>query len=292
MFSTPLICCSIGLTTVAATTSALAPGYWPVTLMMGGAISGYCATGRRKNETPPMMTKTIETTAAKIGRSMKKCEMRSGAVSVALGAGSGRGRRSALLLRRHLGAGPHAHEALDDDAIVLVQIFLDHAQPVDRLAERHVARARDVLAVDHHQELACLLRADGAVGHQQRVVRRRARHPDAAEHAGREQPVGIGEHRAAANRARRLADRVVDEVHAAVVVERALVEKLEVERHRGPACRRILAAVHALVAQEGGFIEGELEADRVDRHDGGELRGVSADAAGNEIAGRDPAVAY
>src|SRR6516162_6312524 len=76
MFSTPLICCSIGVMTVDATTSALAPGYWPETLMIGGAISGYCAIGRRKNGTPPRMTKTIETTAAKIGRSIKKCEIR------------------------------------------------------------------------------------------------------------------------------------------------------------------------------------------------------------------------
>src|SRR3974390_549125 len=79
MFSTPLICCSIGVTTVEATTSALAPGYWPDTLMIGGAISGYCATGSRENDTPPRITKTIETTAANIGRSMKKCEMRIGA---------------------------------------------------------------------------------------------------------------------------------------------------------------------------------------------------------------------
>src|SRR6202521_4995350 len=76
MFSTPLICCSIGVATVAATTSALAPGYWPETLMIGGAVSGYCATGSRENDTPPRITKMIETTAAKIGRSMKKCEMR------------------------------------------------------------------------------------------------------------------------------------------------------------------------------------------------------------------------
>ncbi len=60
MFSTPLICSSIGVTTVAATTSALAPGYWPVTLMIGGAISGYCAIGRRENDTPPRITKTID----------------------------------------------------------------------------------------------------------------------------------------------------------------------------------------------------------------------------------------
>ena len=72
MFSTPLICCSIGVTTVAATTSALAPGYCPDTVIVGGAISGYCATGRRQNATPPRITKTIDTTEAKIGRSIKK----------------------------------------------------------------------------------------------------------------------------------------------------------------------------------------------------------------------------
>src|SRR6516225_2398341 len=87
MFSTPLICCSIGVTTVDATTSALAPGYWPETLIIGGAISGYCATGRRENETPPRMTKTIETTAAKIGRSIKKCEMRISVHSRVIGPG-------------------------------------------------------------------------------------------------------------------------------------------------------------------------------------------------------------
>ena len=40
-----MICSSIGATTVEATASALAPGYWPDTLMTGGAISGYCAIG-------------------------------------------------------------------------------------------------------------------------------------------------------------------------------------------------------------------------------------------------------
>ncbi len=78
MFSTPLICSSIGATTVEATTSALAPGYCPLTLMTGGAISGYCATGSRTKAMPPRITNTIETTEAKIGRSMKKCEIRIG----------------------------------------------------------------------------------------------------------------------------------------------------------------------------------------------------------------------
>src|SRR5215472_5610142 len=122
MFSTPLICCSIGVTTVAATTSALAPGYWPLTLMMGGAISGYCATGRRKNDTPPMITNTIETTAAKIGRSMKKCEMRIGGL-VGLGGRAARGGRRGFLLRRHLRARARAHEAVNDDVVILLEIL-------------------------------------------------------------------------------------------------------------------------------------------------------------------------
>jgi hypothetical protein len=76
MCSTPLICCSSGATTVEATTSALAPGYWPVTLTTGGAISGYWAIGSRPTATAPRITNTIEMTAAKIGRSIKKCEKR------------------------------------------------------------------------------------------------------------------------------------------------------------------------------------------------------------------------
>src|ERR1700677_4903734 len=119
MFSTPLICCSIGVTTVEATTSALAPGYWPVTLIKGGAISGYCAIGRRTNDNAPRITKTIEITAAKIGRSIKKCEIRM-LVSVDLGLIGAlaycRG-RSAVAVHRHLHAGTGAHQPLDDDAV-------------------------------------------------------------------------------------------------------------------------------------------------------------------------------
>jgi len=68
----------------AATTSALAPGYCPETLIVGGAISGYCATGRRENETAPRITMMIDTTAAKIGLSMKKCEIRMAVLPIIL----------------------------------------------------------------------------------------------------------------------------------------------------------------------------------------------------------------
>src|ERR1700745_102481 len=120
MFSTPLICCSIGVTTVEATISALAPGYCPDTLMSGGAISGYWATGSGVNDTAPMITKTIETTAAKIGRSMKKCEMRIGRSGASIGGGLRGGglRHRLLLLRRHLLPRTHAHQTIDDHAVV------------------------------------------------------------------------------------------------------------------------------------------------------------------------------
>src|SRR5262245_2036182 len=172
MFSTPLICCSMGVTTVEATTSALAPGYCPETLMIGGAISGYCATGRRANDTAPRITKTMETTAAKIGRSMKKCEIfMTGSVGLRL-RGVGGGRRRTLLLRCDLGARPRPHKSIHDDAIVGGKAELDDAQVVHHVAEGHVFLADTVVGADDEDELARLLRADGGIGHQQRLVRR------------------------------------------------------------------------------------------------------------------------
>src|SRR5882724_12863289 len=113
MFSTPLIPCSSGATTVLATTSALAPGYCPLTRTSGGAMSGYWANGSRASATAPTITKTIDTTAAKIGRSMKKRERR---MSIRLRL-SGGGRR-ALPVRRNLGAGTRTDQSVDDDVVV------------------------------------------------------------------------------------------------------------------------------------------------------------------------------
>src|SRR5262249_48288527 len=74
MFSTPLACCSMGAATVSATTLALAPGYEADTTTVGGAISGYCATGSVTKATVPASTMTMDSTEAKIGRSMKNLE--------------------------------------------------------------------------------------------------------------------------------------------------------------------------------------------------------------------------
>ena len=51
-----------------------APGYVAVTVTCTGVIVGYCATGSSIMETAPASAMMIATTAAKIGRSMKKRE--------------------------------------------------------------------------------------------------------------------------------------------------------------------------------------------------------------------------
>ncbi len=75
MPSTPLTCSSMGTPTVSRTVWAFAPGYCAVTSTVGGVISGYWSTGSVKTATPPASTKTIDKTEAKMGRSMKKCEI-------------------------------------------------------------------------------------------------------------------------------------------------------------------------------------------------------------------------
>src|SRR5512147_902132 len=115
MCSTPLTCCSIGVVTVCSTTSALAPGYVAVTTTWGGVIWGNIAIGRKGIATAPASTTTIASTAAKIGRSMKKL------TNIALSARPSRsaagGRRHRLHGRGHAHAGPDLLEALDDDLL-------------------------------------------------------------------------------------------------------------------------------------------------------------------------------
>src|ERR1700722_2842656 len=74
MPSTPLTCCSIGAATVSATTRALAPGYDAETSTVGGAISGYWATGRVNSAMLPPSTIKMDSTEPEMGRLMKKRE--------------------------------------------------------------------------------------------------------------------------------------------------------------------------------------------------------------------------
>jgi hypothetical protein len=64
----------MGVATVAAMTSAEAPGYVALMFTVGGAISGYSEIGKDRCAMAPAIVKRIERTAAKIGRSIKKWE--------------------------------------------------------------------------------------------------------------------------------------------------------------------------------------------------------------------------
>src|SRR5688572_4626337 len=75
MLSTPLIWFSRGAATVCSSVAAEAPGYTARTVTTGGAISGYWAIGSTRIAARPAITMKIESTAAKIGRSMKKREI-------------------------------------------------------------------------------------------------------------------------------------------------------------------------------------------------------------------------
>src|ERR1700742_2057025 len=176
MFSTPLIPCSSGATTVSATMSALAPGYWPVTRTTGGAISGYWAIGSRGSATAPTISSTTDKTAAKIGRSMKKCERR-----MSVGSRLNVGGRRRLRVGRDLCARPCADQPVDDDTVVS-RNSLNHAHPIDDRSEGDILRTRHIAGVDHHDELACLLSADRSLRHEQSIGGRRRRHLQAREH--------------------------------------------------------------------------------------------------------------
>src|SRR5437868_5595601 len=106
-------------------------------MMLGGVIGGYSATGRLTAATAPPRAMTIDSTAAKIGRSMKKCEnnapvLRARGLLPAADVrrrvgGQARGqqfhqrrlrqRRRRQRLHRDLRPRPHTLHAVDDDAL-------------------------------------------------------------------------------------------------------------------------------------------------------------------------------
>src|SRR5262245_5179010 len=83
------------------------------TSTVGGVISGYWATGRLKTATPPASVTRMDSTEAKIGRSMKK---RVKAPMLASHLCKCRySNRPSLLARPDLGHGPHGVPGLDPD---------------------------------------------------------------------------------------------------------------------------------------------------------------------------------
>jgi hypothetical protein len=70
MFSTPLILSSSGVMTEFNTVCASAPVYDVDTIIVGGAMSGYCSIGRLTSPIVPSSTKNMEITVESTGRFM------------------------------------------------------------------------------------------------------------------------------------------------------------------------------------------------------------------------------
>src|SRR6185503_20613458 len=137
---------------------------------VGGAISGYSETGRRNCAMTPMIRMISDRTEAKIGRSMKKWEKRMRKDPDERGLL--RAGRDLARLRVDLGGRPHHRvgEAVEHDAIVGLQALAHDAQAFVEWSQGHRAALDDIVLVDHEHDLARLVRHDGGVRDQQRIV--------------------------------------------------------------------------------------------------------------------------
>src|SRR5207253_10601035 len=159
MSSTPFICCSSGVATDCSTVTASAPVKVALTMIWGGMIDGYCATGSVRIANRPATTVMIEMTIATIGRLMKKR-----AIPLTLG------RQLLGRHRRDRNALSHFLHPFGHDLLARRQPVLDHPQPAD--ARSDLDRSdRHLVALAHDRDLVAPLQlGDLALGHQQRVL--------------------------------------------------------------------------------------------------------------------------
>src|SRR5438034_6082749 len=112
-------------------------------------MSGYCAMGRLRIAARPASTMKMDSTAAKMGRSMKKRENMGLFLRLRfcfrLGAGLGDAHRRSR---------PEAHQALDDHAVAGLHALVDDPGIARPLADLDRPRLRGVLLVDDIDELA------------------------------------------------------------------------------------------------------------------------------------------
>ena len=111
--------CSSGAATVSEIVLGLAPGKVACTTTLGGTTSGYSLMGSCRIEINPMSTIRMESTPAKTGRRIKKCEkfMLTGGGLDGVGQLCGR-----EFLGSHGHPGAYALQTVDDDLFSRLQI--------------------------------------------------------------------------------------------------------------------------------------------------------------------------
>src|SRR5688572_7520749 len=318
MLSTPLIWFSRGAATVCSSVAAEAPGYTARTVTTGGAISGYCAIGSTRIAASPAMTMKIESTAAKIGRSIKKreimvdpdfCRWGRGAGGVRLvrygrlllGGGGGFLRAvGGLLLRRRRRAfrvrhldrrtGTDLENAVHDHAVAGLQAGVDDPAVSVPVTDLERPRLGLALGVDDVGELA--LRA-----FQHRALRQhdcpgphRALQHDADELSRAQLSAGIRQLGARLAGAGLVVDPDVGEAHEAGTLVGAAVGEID-RGLEAPVRRQLQASGLDIVPDREAIAVGNAEVDvhRIGLGDGGEQDVRSGDecALGHHRAAGD-----
>ena len=144
-------------------------------------------------------------------------------------------------MRRDLGADAGALHAVDDDAVLGLEPLADHAQALIERPEHHRPCLHRVVGLDHEHDLARLVGGDRGIRNQQRLIGRAADQPDAAELAGQDREILVRDHGAAAQRAGRDIEAVVEEVDLALMRRLGLAGQRHLHRVRGVARTRPLA---------------------------------------------------
>ena len=190
-------------------------------------------------------------------------------------------------MRADLGADAGALQAVDDHAVLRLQPLADHAQALVERPERHRLCLHRVVVLDHENDLARLVGRDRRIRQQQRFIGRAADQPDAAELSRQDRQILVRDDRAAAQRAGRDIQPVVEEIHLAVMRRLGLAGQRHLHRIRRIARTRPLALEpEPVVPQIGRLVDVEIDVDRIERDDRGQQRRAAV-AALHEIAGAD-----
>src|SRR5260221_2286580 len=291
MPSTPLICSSIGAATVSAIVCGLAPGYVATTTTDGGTTSGYSEMGRFFIAIRPATSISVESTPAKIGRSIKNLEIfiallpAIDADCFLLETRCRQSRRAASFhghrFRRHHIVRAYALQAVDDDVFTFAQAAADNAQAVDNGAQRDFAVVHLVVGIHHHHVFLVLVGADRLVIDQDGRFRRGAAGANARIHARCQFAVGVVENGADADGARGGVEPVVEGFEVALV--RITLFAGQPDRHPDAVDAATAGGAFGRIAEEGLLVDIEVHVHRRDRYHGRQWRGT--DTGADQIAG-------
>src|SRR5712672_3294169 len=236
-------------------------------MTVGGTTSGYSLIGNSGIAIAPATKITIDSTAAKIGRSMKNLEKKSKN-------GSPYGLRLGPRAHRNqvgFNLGVRCEDLLetgDYDLVVRIEAGLHDPQTVMDSAKHDVLALGLVFRSKNIDVFAILIGHDGLVVDQHRHVFGAPFELHARIETGHKDAVRVRHHRAHVDRAGRRIYLVVDEVHRARMRKASFAG--EAHPHRVFRVGPFALAGELAVPQEGLLVRLEVDIDRVLRDDAGE----------------------